>query len=126
MSIELASSDQEYPNEYHVRPNWCNCHPETCCCNDWAVHAPNGDKHSTYRHEEIAEEIADLLNRSDVLEAKSAELRKDAERYRWLRHGDNDEEVIIRDPFSDLVFVLRNEDLDSAIDAALAKIKEPS
>lgn len=22
---------------YIIRPNWCNCHPETCCCDDYVI-----------------------------------------------------------------------------------------
>lgn len=48
-------------------------------------------------------------------------LRKDAERYRWLRHGDNDEKVIKRGPVAhDFVYLLRMEKLDAAIDASLS------
>jgi hypothetical protein len=50
---------------------------------------------------------------------------RDAARYRWLRQGDNDEPCL-RDgngkPFDDsehYFFLLRNEELDRAIDAAL-------
>jgi hypothetical protein len=62
MSIELLPPDPNYPNCYHVRTNYCRCHPETCCCNDWAVHKPGGEKHSTYFHRETAEEVAEALN----------------------------------------------------------------
>ncbi len=62
MSIELLPPDIEYQNAYHVRSNWCRCHHETCCCNDWAVHEPGGKKHSTYFHRETAEEVAESLN----------------------------------------------------------------
>lgn len=52
-----------YPTDaYHVRPNRCNCHPETCCCNDYAVHKPNGEKHSTCFNKDTALEIVDALN----------------------------------------------------------------
>jgi hypothetical protein len=64
---------------------------------------------------------------SDIIHAAAeiAGLRKDAERYRWLRHGDNDDCVIMRNTNEN--FLLRNEHLDMAIDtniradAALAK-----
>lgn len=45
---------------------------------------------------------------------------KDAERYRWLRHGDNDEQVMDLNG-SDDVYMLRNEKLDTAIDVAMAE-----
>jgi hypothetical protein len=44
-----------------VRMNHCNCHPETCCCNDYAVYV--GDKkHSTHFRKEVAELVARALN----------------------------------------------------------------
>lgn len=62
-------------------------------------------------------------------EQGKAENAKDAERYRWLRHGDNDEHVLLTHdgklgvrPFDsrfDGVWLPRNEKLDAAIDAAL-------
>ena len=39
---------------------------------------------------------------------------KDAERYRWLRYGDNDERVIAR--YGDNCWLPRNEELDAIID----------
>jgi len=30
---------------FTVKQNYCNCHPETCACNDWAVY--DGDKKLT-------------------------------------------------------------------------------
>jgi hypothetical protein len=62
--------------------------------------------------------------------AKCDELRKDAERYRWLRSDDIEGEreiyvVMEHRPFSEEGdMVLMTEDLDDAIDAAMAK-KEP-
>ncbi len=52
-----------------------------------------------------------------------AEHRRDAERYRWLRHGDNDERVLKSYPDTDgtqYIYLPRNKELDVAIDAALA------
>jgi hypothetical protein len=62
MSIELLPPDKKYPKKFHVRVNYCKCHPETCCCNDWAVFDPNGKKHSTFFAEDTAHEVADALN----------------------------------------------------------------
>jgi hypothetical protein len=46
---------------------------------------------------------------------------KDAMRYRWLRHGDNDEKVIQHGPLADdFVYLPRNFKLDEMIDAAIA------
>ena len=52
-----------------------------------------------------------------------AEVKQDAERYRWLRHGDNDE-PLLKFSFdarcnSDDVWLLRNDELDAAIDAEM-------
>lgn len=44
---------------------------------------------------------------------------RDAERYRWLREGDNDELVIQRQHKKVAPFLLRTEKLDAAIDAAI-------
>lgn len=49
----------------------------------------------------------------------------DAQRYRWLRHGDNDEKVLCNGPVAkDYWYLLRGEKLDAAIDAALAAQRE--
>lgn len=49
----------------------------------------------------------------------------DAERYRWLRHGDNDERCIEFGKNSrgtrDDVWLLRGEKLDAAIDTAMSE-----
>ena len=47
---------------------------------------------------------------------------KDAERYRWLRRGDNDEAVLQNGPIDMTYWYLpRNEKLDALIDAAIAE-----
>ncbi len=57
----------------------------------------------------------------DAARAQQGADREDAERYRWLRHGDNDELVLCRGPVSkDYVYLPRNEKLDAAIDTARA------
>lgn len=48
--------------KYEVRPNHCNCHPETCCCNDWAIYAPDGAKHTTYFNKINADQVCNSLN----------------------------------------------------------------
>ena len=57
-----------------------------------------------------------------IMRAELEQARKDAERYQWLRHGDNDEKVLCNGPV-DMTYwyLLRNEKLDEAIDAAIAK-----
>jgi hypothetical protein len=53
-------------------------------------------------------------------------LRQDAARYRWLRHGDNDEKVLKTytsrpsEPGEPTMFLPRNDELDRLIDAARA------
>jgi hypothetical protein len=50
------------PKKYEVARNRCNCHPETCCCNDWAVYAPGGEKWDTFFKKENADKVAKALN----------------------------------------------------------------
>ena len=66
---------------------------------------------------------------ADALEAQAREiegLRKDAARYRWLRHGDNDEKVLKTytsrpsKPGETTMFLPRNGELDRLIDTARA------
>jgi hypothetical protein len=47
---------------YRVEVNYCRCHPETCCCNDWRIVDSKGDKVSTHFLKEDADRLADLLN----------------------------------------------------------------
>jgi len=55
----------------------------------------------------------ELLARLDAAE-------KDAARYRWLRHGDNDEDIIAyADDADKFSWLPRNKELDAAIDAAM-------
>ena len=57
-----------------------------------------------------------------ALKAERDAAMKDAERYRWLRHGDNDEKVLCHGPIDmNYWYLMRNEKLDAAIDAAIAK-----
>lgn len=30
--------------KYYIGRNHCNCHPETCCCNDWAIYDSEDDE----------------------------------------------------------------------------------
>lgn len=50
-------------DKYVVQQNFCNCHPETCCCNDWVVVGPEGRVGTWYRHED-AQRVADHYNES--------------------------------------------------------------
>jgi len=61
----------------------------------------------------------------ELLEAAA----KDAERYRWLRHGDNDGICIefadgLGGMYADQVWLLRGEKLDAVIDAGIAHDKD--
>lgn len=56
------------------------------------------------------------------LASHNAQDAVNARRYMWLRHGDNDEPVILHDPFTGNGFLLRDEHLDAAIDAQLAAL----
>lgn len=46
---------------YEVRHNTCNCHPETCACNDWAIYK-NDEKYTSFFYKEEAEALVDYLN----------------------------------------------------------------
>lgn len=67
MNIELLPVDKKYPKKFHVRVNRCHCHPETCCCNDWAVFDPMGKKHSTFFERHTADDVAYALNLKEEL-----------------------------------------------------------
>lgn len=51
---------------YEVKPNTCNCHPETCCCNPWKVveKGTNLLIASLY-FKDKAQQLADMLNRKN-------------------------------------------------------------
>lgn len=55
-------SNHLYPSLYHVAYNRCRCHPETCCCNDYAVIKPSGTTLMTTMHHSVAVEVAEALN----------------------------------------------------------------
>lgn len=81
-----------------------------------------------HRAAEQCEEIAKLRKQAEAD-------RRDAERYRWLRHGDNDEWVVMIGAWNDankliaylndekepIVSMLRNEALDAEIDLHLKR-----
>lgn len=38
------TTQKESPKgRYTCKPNYCDCHPETCCCSDYVVLSPNGE-----------------------------------------------------------------------------------
>lgn len=57
--------------KYQVKSNYCNCHPETCCCNDWAVYSADGEKHSTHFKREVAELVAEALNTKSAIKGEA-------------------------------------------------------
>ena len=58
-----------------------------------------------------------------ALEAALDEVVRDAERYQWLRHGDNDELVLKHYVHTSGSFLPRNEQLDYEIDVAMKETK---
>lgn len=50
--------------EYSVRTNKCKCHPETCCCDDWAIYEMER-KILTIYDKEVAEWVSSRLNFSE-------------------------------------------------------------
>ncbi len=63
--------------------------------------------------------ILDLLSKLEQARAAQPDHAavRDAARYRWLRHGDNDELVLQRGPVADdYVYLPRNAKLDEMID----------
>ena len=76
------------------------------------------------RFTDAAKKIDDLTAELAAKTAEVERLRKDAERYRWLRHGDNDELVLVtyerHTEMTPPCYLPRIEELDAAIDAAIA------
>jgi hypothetical protein len=65
-------------NELTVGSNYCNCHPETCCCNDWAVYSGN-KKVNTFFDRAKAEEYVDVYNANLKFRQDLAELKREIE-----------------------------------------------
>jgi hypothetical protein len=62
--------------------------------------------------------LLETIDTNEVSDAVTLKQQKNARRYEWLRHGDNDEEIIQRGKIDvDLVYLPRNEKLDEMIDA---------
>ena len=73
----------------------------------------------------IATEDLDKLQESyKELETQLANYKLDAERYRWLRHGDNDYHCIGHILTTDEYYLYRNKLLDGIIDNKMAREKE--
>lgn len=67
-------------------------------------------------------EIANIQLKLKPLAVDVADLELKANRYDWLRHGDNDEKVLQHGPIAmDYVYLPRNEKLDEMIDAAMQR-----
>ena len=50
--------------KWTVERTGCGCHPETCCCEDWGLYAPNGSWVVGFHSREDAEQLARELNKS--------------------------------------------------------------
>jgi len=73
------------------------------------------------KYEKVSAARAAVATAVEALAAENKALREDAERYRWLRHGDNDEVILVPCTWTTTGYLPRNEELDAAIDAALTK-----
>ncbi len=50
---------------FKVEINYCNCHPETCCCDDYRIiDTKKGIKYITGNSKATLQEICDLKNAS--------------------------------------------------------------
>ena len=85
------------------------------------------DKTDLYYHKPPQADVVPLYATPQPTQAREIEgLRKDAARYRWLRHGDNDEKVLKTytsrpsKPGEPTMFLPRNGELDRLIDTARA------
>lgn len=48
---------------HEVRYNYCDCHPETCCCNPWALfYKVTGKKIATFYNKSDADSLREELN----------------------------------------------------------------
>jgi hypothetical protein len=71
--------------------------------------------------------LLETIDASDASESVTLKQQKNARRYEWLRHADNDEEIIQRGEIDiDLVYLPRNEKLDEMIDACIARDEKGS
>lgn len=52
--------------EYKVEYNYCDCHPETCCCNKWKVLDTEGQLVATFYEKEDALKLRDTLKILDM------------------------------------------------------------
>jgi hypothetical protein len=47
---------------YYVERNYCNCHPETCCCNGYAIYSNTDEKIGSYFSKKDAEIVCNEMN----------------------------------------------------------------
>lgn len=89
-----------------------------------AVRGPEEPK-SRHGFHDLPSRVKTVVTERDQLKAENEELRKDAERYRWLREqGWSTPAEIWTVRFQDKVPVV-HVDLDEAIDAAMGKGEQP-
>lgn len=66
MTIELLPPTiKKQTGKYHVVSNYCGCHPETCCCNDWVLNDKKGERVTTFFNKSDAQETAEKLNANE-------------------------------------------------------------
>ena len=53
---------------YKLSYNYCNCHPETCCCDPYVILDDNGEVYTTIFNKTIGQEIVDLKNENKTLD----------------------------------------------------------
>lgn len=80
---------------YSVKPNRCNCHPETCACNPWKIVDEHGERHSTHYEKAVAESTAAIMNSREIkptLVGTVLDISKQADKY----HGDRSLDDILK------------------------------
>jgi len=92
----------------------------TACAEDWREIADKANREAREWRENFATLQRALVGDTGASGIEVAHaLRKDAERYRWLRHGDNDERVMAFAENGD-PYLPRNGNLDKAVDHWIA------
>lgn len=49
-----------------VKRNYCNCHPETCCCDPYKVVDDSGKTIATFYDKSDAKRLVDMLNKPEA------------------------------------------------------------
>lgn len=65
--MERLGEIMYYP-PFKLEPNRCNCHPETCCCDDWKITDSKNNKVVTFHNKENAESFVQYLNEKETNE----------------------------------------------------------